>query len=123
MDPHKRKAARRLRRRHRIRKRIFGTSERPRLTVTRSLRNIHCQIVDDSLGVTLASASSLTPELRQDLAGKAGGREGAARVGTLLAKRIQELGIGKLAFDRNGYRFHGRVAALAEALRKEGIEV
>ncbi len=123
MDPIKAKRARHLRRRRRIRKKIFGTAERPRLTVTRSLKQIRCQVIDDARGVTLASASSLTPEVRGNIGSKSGNREGATMVGALLAKRIEELGIRKLAFDRNGYRYHGRVASLVDALRKQGIEV
>ena len=123
MDPNKHKSRRRLRRRRHLRKQLFGTSERPRLTVTRSLRNIYVQIVDDDRGVTLCSASTRAPEVRDQVGNDAGNVKGATVVGEFVAKRAKELGIGKLAFDRNGYRYHGRVAALATALRKEGIEV
>lgn len=123
MDRNKKSTARRLRRRRHIRKKLVGTPERPRLTVTRSLNHLYCQVIDDTKGVTLTSASTRSPELRDGLAGKSGNREGAKAVGELVAKKAQELGIRTLAFDRNGYRYHGRIAAVADAVREGGIEV
>ena len=123
MDPNKIKAIRRTRRKKHVRKKVFGTTERPRLTITRSNRNIHCQVVDDTRGVTLASASTLEKAVREQIDGYAGNRKGAEQVGTLIATRAKDAGVQRLAFDRNGYRYHGRVAALADAVRKEGIEV
>lgn len=123
MDRNKVKAKRRVRRKRHVRKKIFGTSERPRLTVTRSHRNIHCQAIDDTRGITLASASSQAKDLRDGLGADAGNRKGAEKVGTAFAQKAKEAGIQRLAFDRNGYRYHGRIAALADAIRKEGIEV
>lgn len=123
MDPNKNKFRRRLRRKRHIRKRVSGSAERPRLSVTRSIRHIYVQVIDDHRGVTLCSASTMSPEVRDDIGGNGGNRSAAERVGGLLGRRIKDLGIDKLAFDRNGYRFHGRIAALKEAVRKEGIEV
>ncbi|MEM7168282.1 MAG: 50S ribosomal protein L18 [Planctomycetota bacterium] len=123
MDRNKKSTARRLRRRRHIRRTLAGTTDRPRLTVTRSLKHIYCQLIDDTKGVTIAAASSRSPEIRDSLGNKGGNREGAKLVGELVAKKAQELGIRKLAFDRNGYRYHGRVAAVAAAVREGGIEV
>lgn len=117
------KLVRRQRRRRHIRKTLSGTASRPRLTVFRSARHIYCQVIDDMEGVTLASASSLTKEGAEGNAKNSGNIKGATDVGLLLAGRLKEKGISLLAFDRNGYKYHGRVQAVAEALRKEGIEV
>jgi len=112
---------RRLRRKRRVRKRVTGTPGRPRLTVSRSHKNIYAQIVDDTAGRTLVAASSAEKPLRQEL--DAGGNRAAAQaVGTALAAKAVEAGIKKVVFDRNGYPFHGRVRALAEAARKGGLE-
>ncbi len=109
----------RKRRHLRIRRKVKGTSERPRLNVFRSARHIYAQIVDDTSGRTLLSASSLDPELGI----KQGGNVAAARrVGELLGKRAQALGVTKVVFDRGGYLYHGRVRALAEAAREAGLE-
>ena len=120
MNP-KDKVRARLRRHKRVRKKIFGTPERPRLCVFRSLRHIYAQIIDDTVGRTLVAASTLSPELRGKL--KTGGNIEAARyVGELIAKKALEKGIKKVVFDRGGYKYHGRVKALAEAARKGGLE-
>lgn len=104
-------------RHERLRKRISGTPERPRLAVFRSLKHIYAQIIDDSSGTTLASASSREKEI------SAGGSlEGAKAVGTVLGKRAQEKGIKAVVFDRGGFRYHGRVAGLANAAREAGLE-
>lgn len=104
-----------------IRKKIVGTSERPRLCVYRSLNHIYAQIIDDFEGKTLAAASTLDPSLKGKIA-RGGNKEAAKEVGILLAQKAREKGITKVVFDRNGYKFHGRVAALAEGARENGLE-
>ncbi|MFQ5653110.1 MAG: 50S ribosomal protein L18 [Planctomycetota bacterium] len=123
MDLNKKKWVRRLRRRRHIRKKLAGTAQRPRLTVYRSLKHIYCQAIDDHSGETIVSASSASPEIRAEIGSDGRNRKGAELVGVLLARKVREKGIRAVVFDRNGYRFHGRVAALAGAVRKEGIEV
>ena len=118
-----RKKARRLRRKRHLRKRIYGTAEVPRLTVTRSHKNICCQLIDDQRGVTLASASTLQKDVGQLASGGEGKCGAAAVVGKVIAERSKALGIARAQFDRNGYRFHGRVKALLEAARGEGLKV
>lgn len=108
----------RKRRHSRVRKGLEGTAQRPRLCVFRSNRNIYCQVVDDLAGHTLTSASTLSAELHDELK-QGGNREAAARVGEILAQKCIEKGIGEVVFDRGGYKFHGRVKALAEATRKK----
>ena len=112
--------AARLRRHRRVRRNLSGTSQRPRLCVFRSLRHIYIQIIDDTTGRTLASATSLDQEIRGNVGGNAKS-ETAARVGSILAERAKESGISRVVFDRGGYNFHGRVKALAEAARKGGL--
>jgi large subunit ribosomal protein L18 len=108
------------RRRHRVRRRVFGTPQRPRLTVFRSLNNISAQLIDDVAGRTLCSASTNSKSLGEPL--KSGGNCKAAEVvGRLLAERARMQGIREVAFDRNGRRYHGRIKALAEAARKTGL--
>ncbi len=104
----------------RVRKHVFGTTERPRLSVFRSLKHIYAQIIDDVQGVTLVAASSLEPALKDQVDG--GNVEGAKAVGDLLAKKAVEKGITRVSFDRGGNIYHGRVAALAEAARQAGLE-
>ena len=109
----------RARRHFRIRKHVSGTAERPRLVVTRSLRHITAQVVDDLKGHTLASASSIDASIR----GTDGDKSAIARkVGALLAERAKAAGIGKVVFDRGGNRYAGRLAALAQAAREAGLE-
>lgn len=110
----------RKRRHLRVRKKIFGTSDVPRLTVHKSLKNIYAQIIDDEEGITLASASTLDKAFKGEELGC--NIESAKKVGELLAKRALEKGIKKVAFDRSGYRYHGRIKALAEAAREAGLE-
>ncbi len=110
----------RIRRHLRIRKKIFGTPERPRLSVFRSLKHIYAQIIDDTIGHTLVAASTLDPEIREELKGKTK-TEQAKLVGKLIAKRALEKGITKVVFDRGGHKYHGRVKALAEAAREGGL--
>ena len=109
------------RRKHvRVRKKINGTPARPRLCVFRSNTNIYAQIIDDTTGNTLVSASTLEKEVKAKLA-YGGNKEGAACVGKLIAERALEKKITEVVFDRGGYIFHGRVAALAEAAREAGL--
>jgi large subunit ribosomal protein L18 len=109
----------RARRHFRVRKRVFGTQSRPRLVVTRSLRNITAQIVDDSKGHTVVSASSLDASIR----GGEGNKSAlAGKVGALIAERAKAAGISKVVFDRGGNRYAGRIAALADAAREAGLE-
>ena len=110
------------RRKWRIRKKTFGTEGRPRLTIYRSGRHIYCQIVDDRDGKTLKSASTLSPEIKQEVDKCSWNAKGAEKVGELIAKRALADGIEKVCFDRNGFRFHGRVKALAESARKHGLK-
>ncbi len=110
----------RKRRHRRIRTRIFGTAERPRLNVYRSLDNIYAQVIDDEVGHTLVSATTLEKELASDLEGKTK-REQAAVIGRVVAERALEAGIRDVIFDRGGYPYHGRVKAVAEAAREGGL--
>jgi large subunit ribosomal protein L18 len=103
----------------RVRAKVTGTAERPRLAVFRSLQHISVQLIDDAKGVTLASASSQ----EKAFGGKSGGNlTGAGEVGKLIAQRSKDAGIEKVVFDRGGFRYAGRVAALADAVRKGGLE-
>ena len=111
----------RQRRHQRVRRRVHGTVERPRLNVFRSLTHIYAQVVDDDQGHTLAAASSLDAELRDALAGK-NKTEQAKLVGALVAKRALAVGVKQVVFDRGGYPYHGRVRALAEASRESGLD-
>ena len=116
------KVKRRLRRKRGIRKRVYGTSVQPRLTVFRSLKHIYAQVVDDDRGVTLCEASTRSKDLRDDIA--FGGNITAAKiVGTALAERARAVNIEAVCFDRNGCRFHGRLKALAEAAREAGLKI
>lgn len=109
-------------RRHRhIRKRVVGTPVRPRLNVFRSLNHIYAQVIDDSAGMTLASASTLDHEVRDQVVGLKK-TEQASVVGRIVAERAVAKGVEKVVFDRGGYKYHGRVKALAEAARKAGLE-
>jgi large subunit ribosomal protein L18 len=111
------KPQRRLRRRRRVRARIRGNAERPRLSVYRSNRGVFAQLIDDDAGRTVASVSWTETELR-----KLGPMEQAKRVGELLAERAKGAGVETCVFDRGGYRFHGRVAAIAEGAREGGLK-
>ncbi len=105
-----------------IRKKISGTSEKPRLTVYRSLNNIYAQLIDDSTGKTLVSASTLSKELASDLKSSKSKTECGKFVGSLLAKKAAEKNITVVLFDRNGYRYHGRVQAVANGAREGGLK-
>lgn len=111
----------RLKRKMRIRTRVHGTPERPRLSVFRSDKHIYAQVIDDSLGTTLVSASTLAPDFKgeEPLKGKV---EAAKRVGAMVARKAQEQGITKVVFDRNGFIYHGRIKALADAAREAGLD-
>ncbi|MBX2801408.1 MAG: 50S ribosomal protein L18 [Myxococcales bacterium] len=111
----------RLRRKKHIRKVIRGTADRPRLTVFRSAKHIYAQVIDDLSGITLASASSLKCEMGEGASG--GNRGGAAAVGRIVAEQALQKNITKVVFDRNGYLYHGRVAALADAAREAGLQL
>ncbi|MGY8768633.1 MAG: 50S ribosomal protein L18 [Pirellulales bacterium] len=110
----------RLRRRRHVRKRVRGTSERPRLTVFRSNQHLYCQVIDDSIGKTLVSASTRDKELR-DTIKTAGNCEAASVVGKAIAERATAAGLSKVCLDRGHLRYNGRVAALADAAREGGL--
>ena len=118
----KSRIAGRLKIKRRIRIKIHGTSDRPRLTVYRSLHHLYAQVVDDARQKTLASASSISKDLRDDLKGVKGRKEIAKRVGVLIAKKAQEQHVKKVVFDRNGYLYHGVVKSLADGAREAGLE-
>lgn len=111
----------RVRRHRRVRKHVQGTPERPRLNVFRSLSDIYVQVIDDEAGVTLASASSIDKELRGKMKGK-NKTEQARLVGEVIAERAKDKGLSKVVFDRGGYKYIGRVKALADAAREGGLE-
>ncbi|HEY8525991.1 MAG TPA: 50S ribosomal protein L18 [Acidimicrobiales bacterium] len=113
---HKRNA--RIKRHTRVRKRVRGTAERPRLAVFRSNKHISAQVIDDRAGRTLAAASTYEAPLRSG----SGNKEAAAKVGRLVAERAREAGVSKVVFDRGGFLYHGRVAAVAEGAREAGLE-
>jgi len=114
----------RQKRHTRVRKRVQGTPERPRLNVYRSTNNIYVQVIDDLAGKTLVSASSLDASLKGDKSAKgAGGNvEAAKTVGALVAERAKAAGVTKVVFDRGGYLYHGRIQALADAARENGLD-
>jgi large subunit ribosomal protein L18 len=111
----------RIRRHSRVRSKVEGTTERPRLSVFRSLSHIYAQVIDDTKGETLASASTVDPEIAGKLEGKAK-KSQAELVGEIVAKRAMEKGVQQVVFDRGGYQYIGRVQALADAARKVGLK-
>jgi large subunit ribosomal protein L18 len=113
------RSAARHKRHARLRLRVSGAAERPRLAVFRSLNHIYAQVIDDSTGRTLAAASSLEPDLRSSKATKSGE---AAVVGRLVAERARAAGVGHVVFDRAGFRYHGRIKSLADAAREAGLD-
>jgi large subunit ribosomal protein L18 len=115
---------RRQRIKYRIRKRVRGTTERPRLSVFRSVTHIYVQVIDDHAGRTVAAASSVEPAVKAKMAdgARAGNNKGAAMVGETIAERLKAQGISRVVFDRNGFLYHGRVKEVAEAARKAGLE-
>jgi len=112
---------RRQRRQHHVRKRLFGTSERPRLSVFRSSKHIYAQVINDTSGTTLAAASTLDPEIRAQKS-YGGNKSAASVVGRVIAERAKQAGIDKICFDRRSYKYHGRVEALAQAAREAGLQ-
>lgn len=111
----------RKRRQRRVRAKVFGSTARPRLNVSRSLQHIYAQVIDDTTGHTLAHASTTDKSLRESL--KSGGNiEAAKAVGKLIAERSKEKGINAVVFDRAGYKYHGRIQALADSAREGGLE-
>ena len=116
MDKNKQKIKRRVRRKAGIRKRIIGTPQRPRLTVYRSSKHIYAQVIDDLAGKTLLAASTI--QIKQASSGNV---DAATAIGTAVAEQAKSSGIEQVAFDRNGYKYHGRVKALAEAARAAGL--
>jgi large subunit ribosomal protein L18 len=112
---------RRLRRQRHVRKRLVGTPERPRLAVFRSSKHIYAQVINDSTGTTLASASTLDPEVRAAVA-YGGNKAAATVVGRTVAERAKQAGIDRICFDRRSYKYHGRVQALADAAREAGLQ-
>ena len=120
MDHIKEKLKKRTRRHLRIRRKVIGTAERPRLSVYRSLKHIYCQIINDIEGRTLVAASTQSPDLRSQI--KYGGNVAAAEiVGKKIAEEAKNKGITKVVFDKGGYKYHGRIKALAEAARKYNL--
>ncbi len=115
----KTRRAARHRRHARLRRKVQGTAERPRLSVHRSNKHMSVQLIDDVNGATLASASTLEGDLRS---GATGNAEAAAKVGTLIAERAKAAGITAVVFDRGGNKYHGRIASLADAAREAGLE-
>ena len=113
----------RIRRHSRVRGKVVGTLDRPRLAVSRSHKNISAQVIDDAAGRTLVAASSNEADLRKSLKGGGANIGGAEAVGKLLGSRAKQAGITRLVFDRGGFAYHGRVAALADAVRAEGLEL
>lgn len=121
MDKNKHKAVRRLRRHKRVRSQVSGTPSKPRLAVYKSVKHIHAQIIDDLAGKTLAAASSIEPSAQAPEV-KSGNSKSAALVGKLLAERAKKAGVSAVCFDRGGFKFHGRVKALADAAREAGLK-
>jgi large subunit ribosomal protein L18 len=113
------RGAERLKRHRRIRKRIRGTSERPRLCVTKTLRHVYAQLIDDETGRTLTQASTLEPEIRGDVSGP--NVAAAEKLGTVLAERALKNGVETVVFDRGGHPYHGVISSFAEACRKGGL--
>ncbi len=108
----------------RIRKKLQGTAERPRLSVFRSVGHIYVQVIDDGTGRTVASASSVEPAVKSQMSKdlRSGNRKGAELIGKVIADRLKEKGITRVVFDRNGFLYHGRVRSVAEAAREAGLE-
>jgi large subunit ribosomal protein L18 len=120
----KTKEDRRTRIKYRLRKRIAGSAARPRLTVFRSLAHIYAQVVDDATGRTVAAASTVEPSVKGSLAtgGTGGNLAGAQAIGRTIAQRLLDKGVSRVVFDRNGFLYHGRVKAVADAAREAGLE-
>jgi len=117
MEKNKLKTLRRSRRKTGIRKRVFGTPDQPRLSIYRSSKHLYAQLIDDFSGKTLAAASSVQAKIE-----KGGNIEAAAQIGKAIAEKAKAAGVESVAFDRNGFRYHGRVKALADAAREGGLK-
>ena len=117
MEKNKLKTLRRTRRKTGIRKRVYGSAEQPRLSIFRSSKHVYAQLIDDYAGTTLAEASSVSGKLE-----KGGNVDAAAQVGKAIAEKAKAAGVEAVAFDRNGFRYHGRVKALADAAREGGLK-
>jgi large subunit ribosomal protein L18 len=117
MEKSKLKTLRRSRRRTGIRKRLYGSPERPRLSIFRSAKHLYAQVIDDQAGRTLAEASTVSAKVE-----KGSNVEAAAKVGQAIAEKAKAAGVERVAFDRNGFRYHGRVKALADAAREGGLK-
>lgn len=122
MDPQKEKWHKRNVRHLRVRQKVFGTKDRPRLSVYRSLKHIYCQLIDDTQGRTLASASTLSSDIK-DKVPNGGNRKAAELVGQKLAEEAKKLGIESVVFDRGAYKFHGRVKAVADSAKKANLNL
>ncbi len=120
MDHNKKVGRQRKRRRFRVRKSLSGTAERPRLTIKRTHKHLYCQLVDDVAGKTLASASTMDKELRAQMK-NGGNKDAAIAIGKAVAEKASAVGVKSICFDRGQYKYHGRVAALADAVREGGI--
>ncbi len=118
------KKDRRQRIRLRLRKRLTGTTERPRLSIFRSVTHVYAQVIDDATGVTVAAASSVEPAVKARLSdgARGGNQAGAKAVGAVVAERLKEKGITRVVFDRGGFLYHGRVKAVADGAREAGLE-
>lgn len=112
----------RIKRKMRVRRRVRGTAQRPRLSVFRSSRHIYAQLIDDDSAVTLATVSSLSKDLGDAIENNTGNCRGASVVGEKIAQKAQEKGIKRVIFDRNGFLYHGRVKSLADSAREHGLE-
>jgi large subunit ribosomal protein L18 len=118
----KKRKSGRQRRKLRVRRKVSGTGERPRLSLFRSNRHMYAQMIDDVAGQTLVAATTLSAQIKSRLAGMKGKREAAKLVGATIAEMAKQKGIERVVFDRSGYRYHGCVRALAEALREGGLK-
>ncbi|HET7704513.1 MAG TPA: 50S ribosomal protein L18 [Thermoanaerobaculia bacterium] len=118
MDKAKERVVARKRVKERIRRKVTGTTERPRLAVFRSLKHVYAQVIDDATGTTIASASSR----EKDSSSKGANAAAAKAVGALIAKKAKDKGITRVVFDRGGYQYHGNIKALADAARENGLE-
>lgn len=116
-------STKRLKNKIRVRKKITGTADRPRMAVFKSLKQIYAQIIDDTTGVTLVAASSLSKEIEKEIGSSKNKTEKGKVVGKLIAEKANEKGIKSVVFDRSGYRYHGRVQAIAEGAREGGLKI
>lgn len=122
MDAQRKKWRQRHKRHLRVRRKVYGTKDRPRLSVYRSLNNLYCQLIDDGEGRTLASASTLSPDIKEKISGGGGNKKAAELVGQKIASEAKRIGVSKVVFDRSFYKFHGRIKALADAARKAELQ-